>query len=215
MSKATATGSRVRAAKYSCGRRGLTAWKSRWWRCSFPWSEWADSSTSTREIAVAQVAAQSTHGVIFGADGVEVICRHLVGRGRIDLVELRGIAGEDPGLHGTIGGAQRLVAVLLLHVVGNLEPAHGFDLPLRRAPPHRVRAPDHLVLAQALDQRTHERGGQLGMRHAGVGEAGAELSIDVAHAELRRDVGEIGNPVEPPGLLELRQLAIGQLEERP
>src|SRR6266436_1984433 len=45
----------------------------------------------------------------------------------LQIVKARGVAAEDGALHRPIRRAQRLEAVLLLHVLGDLEPAHRLD----------------------------------------------------------------------------------------
>ena len=114
-----------------------------------------------------------------------------------------------------VGRAQRGEAVLLAHVLGDLEAAQRLDLPLRRAVPERIRAPDHVVRAQALDQRAHERGGEARVRHRAVGERRADLAVDVAHPVLGRDLGQVGGPLHAAGLLELGQRVLRRLLERP
>src|SRR5262249_33708347 len=71
---------------------------------------------------------------------------------RLEAVDARGVAREDRALHRAVRRAERLEAVLLLHVLGNLETAHRLDLPLGRAVPERVRAPDDVVGAAAPHQ---------------------------------------------------------------
>ncbi len=89
------------------------------------------------------------------------------------------------------------------------------DLPLRRAVPHRVRAPDHLVLAEPLDQRAQHGRGESRMRDRGIGEAGAELGMHVLHAELLRNLRQVGHPVDAAGVLELLQRSVRQFDEGP
>ena len=54
---------------------------------------------------------------------------------RLEAVDPRGVAREDRALHRAVRRAERLEAVLLLHVLGDLETAHRLDLPLGRAIP--------------------------------------------------------------------------------
>ena len=106
---------------------------------------------------------------------------------------------------GPVAGAERREAVLLLHVLGDLQPAQPLDLPLRRAGPHRVGAPHHVIGAQSFDQRPHDRCAQPRLRHRGHGEDLPEIAVDVVDAVLRRNLGEVGDPLDATGLLELRQ----------
>ena len=131
----------------------------------------------------------------------------------LELVVSGGVAREDRALDRTIGRPQRREAVLLLHVFRNLQPAQRLDLPLRRSVPHRVGAPNYLVLPETLDQRADHGRGQARMRDAGVRKAGAELGVHVLHAKLLRDLGEIRHPVDAAGVLELLERSIGQFDE--
>ena len=53
------------------------------------------------------------------------------------------------------------------------------------------------------------------MRQHGEGERRADIGIDVGDAEPRRHLGEVADPVDPPGRLERRDLACGRLRDRP
>src|SRR5450631_4854454 len=67
--------------------------------------------------------------------------------------ETESVLGKDRILDRAICRTKRSEAVLLLHVLRNLEAAHCLNLPLRRSGPDRVRSPDHVVSAKPLDQR--------------------------------------------------------------
>src|ERR1700720_4543381 len=71
---------------------------------------------------------------------------------QIELVEARCVITEDRTLDCTVCRSEGGETMLLLHVLWDLEPAKRFDLPLGRAVPHRVRAPKHVIMPQALDQ---------------------------------------------------------------
>ena len=107
-------------------------------------------------------------------------------------------------LTGPSAGPSGGEAVLLAHVLGDLEPAQPLDLPLRRAGPQRVGAPHDVVGAQALDQHAHQRRAEARLDHRGLGEDLAEIAVDVADAVLGRDLGEVAGPFDAAGLLELR-----------
>src|SRR5216683_629661 len=62
--------------------------------------------------------------------------------------------GIDRGLLGKSGCASRAS-----HVGLCIKSPHGLDLPLRRSGPYRVCPPDHVVGAEALDQRAHQSAG--------------------------------------------------------
>src|SRR5438445_12637210 len=48
------------------------------------------------------------------------------------------------------------ISVLLAHLLGNLEPPEGVDLPLRRSVPHRVRAKDDAIRSHKFHELTHD-----------------------------------------------------------
>src|SRR5437867_13385787 len=86
--------------------------------------------------AVARVRARAARGETLRLDrgdlvGGDAVLGHLGAQS----VEARRVAAEDGALHGAVGGPQRLEAVLLLHVLRDLEPAQRLDLPLGRAVP--------------------------------------------------------------------------------
>src|SRR6058998_3525624 len=98
---------------------------------------------------------------VLGLDGGDLVGRDAVLRDlRLQTVEPRAVPAENGLLHRPVRRAERLETVLLLHVVRDLEPAHRLDLPLRRAVPQGVRAPDDVVGAEALDQCADEGRGE-------------------------------------------------------
>ena len=94
---------------------------------------------------------------------------------RVDAVELRGVQPEDARLALL---RERRVAELLLHGSRDLERLEGVDLPLGRAPPDRVGAPDDVLRAEHLEQRADEVRGRLRALEERRGEAAAELGVD-------------------------------------
>src|SRR5688572_22661540 len=101
------------------------------------------------------------------------------------LVRLGGIQAKHLG-------AQRRrhlrVAVLLAQLVRDLERAERLDLVLRRAVPDRVRAPQHVVLADVLEQLAHRVCGRGWIAHRQETPGRAELRIHVAvrlHARVQ------------------------------
>src|SRR5690606_13373078 len=84
-------------------------------------------------------------------DRVELRSAHR--RGRVDAVETCAVEAEDLGLRRL---RQGLVAVPLDERIRDLEGAECLDLVLRRAVPDRVRAPEHVVLAD-IAQELSER----------------------------------------------------------
>src|SRR5206468_6916319 len=59
----------------------------------------------------------------------------VLGCPEIDAIEAGTVAAKDRLLGRAIGAAQSREAVFLAHILRDLEPAHGLDLPLRRAVP--------------------------------------------------------------------------------
>src|SRR6185436_10596447 len=118
-------------------------------------------------------------------------------------VEAGVVAAEDRGLHRTGGGPHWREAVFLLDLLGDFHAAQRLDLPLRRAGPERVGAPHHVVGAHVLDHVAEHERGDTRLRHVAVGEDLAEVGVDVAHAILPRDVGEVADPVDAALALQL------------
>src|SRR4029077_7745182 len=70
---------------------------------------------------------------------------------QIDLVETRRVVAEDRALDGAVGGPERGKAIPLAHILWDLEAAECLDLPLGRTVPHRVRAPEHVIMPEPFD----------------------------------------------------------------
>src|SRR4029453_3953548 len=165
-------------------------------------------------IAVARVGPLAAGGEVLRLDRGYLVDRGgLLGQPGLEAVEARGVAAEDGALHRAVGGAKRLEAVLLLHVLRDLEPPHRLDLPLGRAVPERIRAPDDVIGAQTLDERPDERRREARAGDGAGGERGADLAVDILHALLTRDLGEVSRPLDAAGLLELGERRVGLLPE--
>src|SRR5262245_10153304 len=176
----------------------------------------AASRPAPRHKPVARVGALAARGEIFRLHGGNLVDRQIaLGQLGLEAVEARGVAAEDGALHRAFGGTQGLEAVLLLHVLRDLQAPHRLDLPLGRAVPEGIRAPDDVIVAQALHEGTDERGREARAGDGAGGERGADLAVDVLHALLGRDVGQVARPLDAPGLLELRQRRVGLLQEVP
>src|SRR5260370_5079097 len=162
----------------------------------------AARSRRVPNIAVAEVARRRTILLIFGLHDREAI--RLPEQALLLVAEhAQTVVGEDRLLDRPVGGAQRRKAVLLLHVLGDLQSSHRLDLPLWRAGPHRIGAPDHTVGAQSLDQRAHHGGREARLGDHRPGEDRAQVAIDVADAVLSGNLGEVAQPRQAPGLLPL------------
>src|SRR5262245_8953318 len=172
------------------------------------------SPRRARHVAVSRVSPLTAGGQILRLHRGDLVRGDAVLRQlRLEGVDARGVAREDRALHRTFRAAERLEAVLLLHVLGNLETAHRLDLPLGRAVPERVRAPDDVVGAEALHQRPDEGRGEARVGDGGGREGRADLAVDVLHAELAGDLGQVARPLDLTGLLELGQRRVGRLQE--
>ncbi len=90
-----------------------------------------------------------------------------------------------------------------MHLLRDFQAPQAFDLPLRRAGPHRVRAPHDVVGAQAFDQLAHHGRAQARFGQGALGKDLAQIAVHVFHAVLLRDVGQVGDPIDAPGLLKL------------
>ena len=60
-----------------------------------------------------------------------------------------------------------------------------------------------MVGAQAAHQHAHQGRGEPRLGHRGQREELAEIGVDVGHAVLAGDLGQVGHPVHAAGLLEL------------
>src|SRR5262252_5365346 len=77
---------------------------------------------------------------------------------QIEPVKARRVVTEDRALDGAVGGSEGSKTPLLLHVLRDFEPAERLDLPLRRTVPHRVGAPEHVIMPEPFDQGAHHCG---------------------------------------------------------
>ena len=78
---------------------------------------------------------------------------------------------------------------------GNLEAPERLDLPLRRAVPDRVRAPQHVVGAEGVDDLAEQVGAGGGIGRDQLPEGGAQLHVDVREARLLLlHLAELGGP---------------------
>src|SRR5439155_22082205 len=100
------------------------------------------------------------------------------------LVETRAVLAEDRVLEGPVRRPERLQAVLLLYVVRDFETSQRLDLPLGRARPDGVAAPDHVIGAQPPDELPHHRRAHPRVGHGALGEDLAEVAVDVLDAVL-------------------------------
>src|SRR5262249_39084339 len=101
----------------------------------------------------------------------------------------------------------------LLHVLRNFQSPERLDLPLRRTVPYRVGAPEYVFVAETLDQRTQHRCTEARIGDGRDCERCAEIAVDVADTELLRDPGQITDPVDLSGVLELVEFALRVFEE--
>src|SRR5579862_9245711 len=85
------------------------------------------------DIAVAQIAAAAAIGKVVGSHCGKTVMVDPFRMLSLKPVEPGGIATEHGCFEGAVGRTQRLEAVLLLHVLGDFQPAQALDLPLRRA----------------------------------------------------------------------------------
>src|SRR5262245_34897410 len=88
------------------------------------------SSCRCEAVAVAEIAARRSLSLVLDLDRGEPITSGQAGCGSM-AEDPESVAAEDRALDGAVGGAERAEAVTLLHVLRDLEPAQGLDLPLR------------------------------------------------------------------------------------
>src|ERR1700675_3764129 len=82
-----------------------------------------------RHVAVSEVAPRGTLALVVILHLGEAVVDDGVRGGLVHVVEGERVLGEDRTLHLAVGGTQRLEAVLLLHVLGDLQAAEALDLP--------------------------------------------------------------------------------------
>src|SRR5260221_3354584 len=154
------------------------------------------------DVTIAQIAAPRAVLLVRRLERREAVLRAEPGMTLV-IVETRHVLAANRILHRTVGRTDRGEAVSLLHVLGDLETAQAFDLPLRQAGPTGIGAPDHMIGAESLDQRSHQRGGKTRLGHGRPGEKLTEIAIDVGHAIFLRDRRELADPRDPAGLVPL------------
>src|SRR5262245_17542368 len=105
---------------------------------------------SGRDPAVPAVTRGYAFLEIGHLDAAQVVIGNPVTRGvHVDAEDARRAQPEDLLLH---RARERRIFVLLDQHLGNLEAAERVDLPLRRAVPDRVRAPQYVVGAEGADE---------------------------------------------------------------
>src|SRR5437667_10328975 len=98
---------------------------------------------SARDPAVPAVARGHSFIDIRHLYAAQIVLRDLVAGGvHVDAEEARGVQSEDLLLH---SARQGRVMVPGDERLGDVEAPERFDLPLRRAVPDRIRAPEHMV----------------------------------------------------------------------
>src|SRR6516165_3367576 len=153
----------------------------------------AARSDRVADPAVAQIAAAWAVFDVIGLQlGKPVGCGECCAL--VEIVEPYCVLGEDPVLDRAVSRAQRLEPVALLHLLRDLETAQPFDLPLRRAGPNRIGAPQHVVGAKPLDERAHQRRGEPRFSDRRPREELSQIAVDIADAVFLRDLGEIAGP---------------------
>src|SRR5437660_6601172 len=89
---------------------------------------------------VAEIGPPRPFALVVRVRDRDAIGRELSPALGVVLVEPRGVLAEDRPLHRAVGGAERRPAVLLLHILRDLEPPQRLDLPLWRPGPDCVGA---------------------------------------------------------------------------
>src|SRR5258708_7683882 len=79
---------------------------------------------------------------------------------------------------------ERFPPEALHQILGHLQPAEGFDLPLRRAPPDRVCAPQNVVDSKRVNDHSHYVRGEHRARGHHVGERAAHFHVDVVDLRI-------------------------------
>src|SRR3989442_1477044 len=151
-----------------------------------------------RKLVAAVGARPGVSGIVQGRleavrDARLVILRHRLDRSNTggQLVEPRRIEAEDLAL---VLRAELRIAVLLRHLLRDLEAPEGLDLPLRRAVPERVRAEHDALRPQVLHELPQHVRAYARERHHARGEGGADLGVHVLQG--RRVLRELGQPAQ-------------------
>ena len=100
-------------------------------------------------------------------------------------------------------------ALFFHHVIWNLKATHGFDLPLRRAVPHRISTPHHALRTHQVDQLSDEGGTEARVSHCGTGKARSDLGINVVDAVFLRNTSQVCRPLDIAILFKLRHFHVG------
>src|SRR5207247_7713138 len=96
------------------------------------------------------------------------------------------------------------IPVLFDEPIGNVESAEGFNLPLRRAVPDRVRPPNHMVLPKRLENLTQPMRADFRIGADELSEGIADLHIDILDSGfLLLHPAEFGGPRNASRLLKL------------
>src|SRR5689334_1399685 len=103
---------------------------------------WRARSRVARDVAIAQIARHAAGGTVIALELGQPIAVGRICTG-LEAIQPRGIFPEDRALDRSGRRTERSEAELALHVLGDLQTTQAFDLPLRRAGPHRVGAPHH------------------------------------------------------------------------
>src|SRR2546425_11267970 len=104
---------------------------------------------------------------------IDIVARYWVSlRLRVDPVNARRIQAEDLPLDLR---AERLVAELLHQRAWHLQAAQRLDLPLRRAPPDRIGAPQDVVGPESVDHHSQYMAAQERLRDGHQPERAAQL----------------------------------------
>ena len=112
---------------------------------------------------------------------------------RIDPVDAGAVEAEDLRFH--VRG-ERAVPEPLHERLGHRESAQSLDLPLGRAPPDRIRAPEHVIGAERLDEHAEHVAADQRRGDHHLSEGGAQLGVDVGEAGIAQaDVAQVGDPV--------------------
>ena len=121
------------------------------------------------------------------------------------MIEPRVVAAEVRILHGAVCRAEGLVAVFLLHVLGDFETAQRLRSATEasRSTP-RVGSPYHVIGAESLDERAHDRRSEEQVGSGRPGEELPQVAVHVRDAVLPGDLGQVGDPFNAAGLLEVR-----------
>lgn len=134
--------------------------------------------------------------------------RHGIGSPRrrrscVERKQTRAVQTKNRSFGIAVGRPESRKSVFLLHILGNFHSPEGFNLPLRRTKPKRIRSPDDVIRPQALHQQPNHGCGNARIADATTCETGSHVRVNIPDTILAWNFDKIGHPIQAASLLEL------------